>query len=519
MINKLKRALGFNPLRWLLNTRRMATLLREFPTDATQATAGAVHCGIVITPWQTTWIPWFSLGVGVLLARKGNRVTFLLDDQPFGKTGWRYHFVLGCIRSVMKPLRARHRVLDLSTLQGRAPLDEQARARAVELARLNAVWQLRGEIVPDGREHFTAQCERQMLQAYPAIAQVLQPGAFDLLFVPGGVWGNSGIWVQRARAAGIRVGTYDSGVTGLVLLASNGVACQLQDIPAAFARLKAQGPDSPDIAFAMREAQAEMERRRAGTDTFTYQYQVGGDGDRNPHYDGAVLLALNSSWDSAALGLHAIFEDTTAWIVQTVRHLLEHTDAPVIVRQHPVERLRIARSSDDYPTLLARHFGSHPRLHFIAATDKVNSYELMERVRAMVVYTSTIGTEAAAQGKPVVTASNAYYADLGFVHKARSKDHYLQLLEQAARGELRVSEAQQRDARLCYYLTQCCNWVFTPFNPADFHEWSQRSLESWYADPTVQRLLSSLQDNAPVAYLRHLERMAAARQQAQEARA
>lgn len=517
MIDKLKRAIGFNPLRWLLNTRRMATLLRDFPTDAAQAASSGVHCGIVITPWLTTWIPWFSLGVGVLLARKGNRVTFLLDDQPFGNVDWRYHFVLACIRSVMKPLRARYRVIDLSTLRGGAPLDAPARAEAVRLAHLNAVWQLRGEMVQDGREQYVTQCEQQMLVAYPAIARVLQPNAFDLLFVPGGVWGNSGIWVRCARAAGIRVGSYDSGTTGLVIIAANGVACQLQDIPAAFARLKAQGADSPDVDFAIREAQAEMQRRQAGTDNFAYQLQ--GDGANNAHYDGAVLLALNSSWDSAALGLHAVFEDTTDWIVQTVRHLLKHTDAPVIVRQHPAERLKFARSSDDYPTLLAKHFGQHPRLHFIAATDKVNSYELMNRVRAVVVYTSTIGTEAAAKGKPVVTASSSYYADLGFVDKATTREQYLRLLEQAARGELQVSAAQQRDAQLCYYLTQCCNWVFTPFNPADFHEWSCRPLSGWYADPNVQRLLSSLQDNTPVAYLRHLERMAATGQPAQEAQA
>jgi len=40
-----------------------------------------------------------------------------------------------------------------------------------------------------------------------------------------------------------------------------------------------------------------------------------------------------------------------------VKFLLEHTTTPVIVRQHPVERLEIARSSDDYRSLLARHFG------------------------------------------------------------------------------------------------------------------------------------------------------------------
>jgi hypothetical protein len=250
-----------------------------------------------------------------------------------------------------------------------------------------------------------------------------------------------------------------------------------------------------------------MARRRGGTDTFLSQVPDGGSGDAR--YDGGILVALNSSWDSAALGLHAVFTDNTDWIVQTVRYLLEHTEAPVIVRQHPAERLEIARTNDDYQAMLSQNVGAHPRLHFIAAADKINSYDLMQRVRALVVYTSTIGIEAAAHGKPVITPSNSYYARLGFVHRAGSREQYESLLSQAARDELTVDAAQRHDALLCYYLTQCCNWVFSPLNPSDFHQWSHRSLADWYADPNVQRMLVSLRDNVPVAYLNHVERMAA----------
>lgn len=510
MINKLKQTIGFNPLRWRANTQRMTALVHEFATRDADAPAGALHCGIVITPWLGTSVPWFTLAMGLLLARQGNRVTFLLDDQFFGANEWRYRFVLRCLRSVLQPLRARHRVIDLSAVKGSASGDARAAAEAARLARLNAVWELRGEMVQAGRQAFAAQCERQLLAAYPAIDHVVKPGAFDLLFMPGGVWGNSGIWSQCARAAGIRIGSFDSGGYGTVMLAANGVACQLQDIPAAFARLNAGG--AADASFAIGEAQAEMARRRAGVDTFMSQVQGSDGGDAR--YDGAVLLALNSSWDAAALGLHTVFEDNTDWIVRTVRHLLEHTDAPVIVRQHPAERLEIARTSDDYGALLQRHFGSHPRLHFIAAADKINSYDLMARVRALVVYTSTIGIEATAQGKPVITPSNSYYSGLGFVHKASSLEQYQALLQQAAAGGLAVNDAQRHDALLCYYLTQCCNWVFCPLNPADFHEWSQRPLSEWFADANVQRMLHSLRDNVPVAYLNHVERMAAARDRA-----
>ena len=155
------------------------------------------------------------------------------------------------------------------------------------------------------------------------------------------------------------------------------------------------------------------------------------------------------------------------------------------------------------------NFGSHPRLHFIAADDKINSYELMSKVRAVVVYTSTIGIEAAANSKPVITPSRSYYSSLGFVFKATNLDQYEDLLKRAAAGELKVSEEQKHKALTCYYITQCCNWIFSPFNPADYAEWSNRSLGEWYSDKEVRKMIRALCQSIPIAYLNHAERLTA----------
>ena len=324
--------------------------------------------------------------------------------------------------------------------------------------------------------------------------------------MPGGVWGSSGVWAELARAAGARVASYDSGGYGTLLLAVNGIACQLQDIPRAFALLKADTASRGKRDFIVESALAEMGRRRAGTDKFASQ--VKGSREVDARYAGATLLALNSSWDSAALGLHGVHESTLEWIIETTRFLLDTTSAPVIVRQHPVERLEIARSNDDYGALLARHFGNHPRLHFIAASDPVNSYDLLEQVALVVVYTSTIGIEAAAHGKPVVTASRSYYSDLGFVRKAASLADYHRALSDALSGRFTVTPAMRDDALCCYYLTQCCNWVFTPFTIESFVEWSRQDLHQLSQQASVQAIVKALEQNVPVAYVNHLARLA-----------
>lgn len=498
----LRSRVGFNPLAWLRDTRRMRRLAAEFRDASPAERSDGVRFVVVITPWMGTAVPWFSLACGLLLASRGNRVTFVVDDLAFGINPTRFRFVVQRILSVLDELRGSRQVIRLSTVA--PPAGNQAES-VDALAELNAVWLLRGEMSSEGRAAYVAQTRRELARSDGAIAGVLAAGAFDAIFVPGGVWGSTGLWTRHARARGIRVASFDSGGYGTLMLAVNGIASQLQDIPRAFELLKAHAGSDAERALIARSASEEMDRRRAGTDKFASQVQQTVRPDER--FRGGVLVALNSSWDSAALGLHAVFANSTEWIVETVKHLLEHTSAPVIVRQHPAERLEIARTSDDYRGLLTRTFGAHPRLHFIAADEPVNSYDLLEQVAAVVVYTSTIGTEATVRGKPVITASNSYYADLGFVRKATSLEQYRDLLVEAAEGRCAVTQRMREDAQWCYYLTQCCNWVFSPFNPEGFSDWGRYSLLELGRHDKVRTTVQALEDGTPVAYLNHLAKL------------
>lgn len=504
MLKKLKNFIGFNPVAWIKNTRRMLQLASEMSPTAAKSKEG-LYAGVVVTPWLGTSVPWFTVGIGLLLARKGHQVTFILDDFVFGKNRLRYSFVLACLRTVLHRIEQRHKVVVMSQVDAEKVLEVDASSQIRKLAVLNTVWEFRGEMKSEGRSAFEDLCEKQLQVAYAPIKRTVSENKFDLLFMPGGVWGTTGIWAATAQAAGTRIGSFDSGGYGTAMLAVDGIACQLQDIPKAFALMSQEADAQKSKLAASEEALVEMERRRSGVDPFMSQIMgtTGGD-DR---HNGAILLALNSSWDSAALGLHAIFQNNTDWIIQTVKFLLENTSTPVIVRQHPAERLEIARTTDDYAALLRDNFGSHSRLHFIAAADKINSYELMSRVSAIVVYTSTIGIEAAAYGKPVITPSRSYYSNLGFVYKATSRTQYQDLLLRSVAKDLNLSDKQKSDALICFYLTQCCNWIFTQFNPADYSDWSKRSLVDWFNDKEVSKMLYSLGNNVPIAYLNHLERI------------
>jgi hypothetical protein len=498
-------ALGFNPVGWVRNTRRMQADVSAFLQQYAATGGQGPRILAVITPWQGTSVPWYTLALALLLHARGCRISFVLDDFRFGDKPWRYAFVLRCLRAMLRSLQERFEVVTLSSLAQPSDVGSGHAPMVHALAQMNTTWQLRGEMLATGRQAYVDQCLVQIGRADRPIARLLDGGRYDVVLVPGGVFGTSGLWVAHARARSLRTCSFDAGGYGVAMFATNGVASHLSDIPEAFGRLKAHGSPA-EHAFAHDAALVEMGKRRQGVDAFSSQIARAGGGDAR--HDGAVLIALNSSWDAAALGLHTVFQDNSTWIVETVRHVLAKTPANVIVRQHPVERLPMGWTSDDYRELLQRHFGDEPRLHFIAATDSINSYALLARVCMVVTYTSTIGIEAAALGKPVVSPSRAYYTGLGFVRKAEDLSGYEALLSAGAAGQLSVSAQMRADAHLCYYLTQCCNWFFSPFNPSDFAIWSRLGLAALHTDDRIQVAVRALADGIPLAYLNHRQRLA-----------
>ena len=501
---KLGEMVGINPLRWTASVRDVLAFADQIATHSAQH-AGAVPAkrsiGIVVNCWLTTWVPWYSIIVGLLLSSRGNKIVFIFDDLPFSDSPVVSAFIRSCIRRVLRRLSRRHWVITVSEhLSGDAPMPRDAGAHINRLAELNAVHRMRGEMVAEGRAAYTALVHGQLTAAFPAIAATLDKIECDAVVVPGGVYGTSGLWLYAGTERGIRVSSFDAG-SGIMLLAAHGIAAQLQDIPRGFEQLKRHGEGAELDSFMVMKARGEIEKRHGGRSAFNYQQAAKSERALDP-YKGAVLIALNSSWDQAALGLHVVFRNSAEWIVESVRWILQNTESSVVVRQHPSERFELTRTTDDYEKLLRGEFGANSRVHFIAAADPINTYDLLSVASCVLAYTSTFGVEATALRKPTIVASSCYYANLGFVWSDRSAESYFDHLAQAIRGDLLVTPARERDALLCYYATQVCNWIFTPFNPVS-DDFFRRSVADLSAARDVDLILEVIETGTPACVLNH----------------
>ena len=182
----------------------------------------------------------------------------------------------------------------------------------------------------------------------------------------------------------------------------------------------------------------------------------------------------------------------------------------LLVRQHPAERLAIGSTSDDYRDLLESFFGFNDRIRLIHASDHVNSYELIDRVKMVLVASTTFGVEAAALGAPVLTSANCYYSTMDFVYSAKTKEKYFQLLYQLSSDTF--SHVLEIDnAYLCFYLTQNCNWVWSDIYPEDVSEWlGDFSFDKCKADVQLQNELTAIIDGIPISHLNHLDMLRSA---------
>lgn len=452
---------------------------------------------VVIMPWVETPAPWYAIMLAIGLVRRGRDVVLVWDDTGFPERGLtKQNLAIGRVLAYVGRVLP---VVRVSTQPSVAMVERDVQL-VDTIAVQNFTWKHRGAQPSATYESRLTEIRDALTNSLPLIRGTLDHLDVDLVVVPGGVYGTSGLFRLLAAERGCRAATFDATPT-VAKLCVDGVAAQATDIPRAFAALLDSDVETRRVACKL--AEEEFDLRQAGLDRRTTQVVAS---QSTSNSADCVLIPLNVEWDTAALGMHAFFADTVDWVTSTVAEVLQLDDAgPVVVRQHPAERHKASHSQLDMASILLARFGDDERVRFVSAGDPVSTYDLIRSARVVLPFVSTIGIEAAAMGRPVVPSGSAYYADLGFVWAAASRDDYLGFVRRGVRGTLPLLPDQTDRAWLCYYLTTICNPVPTDFTgtPSDFPDWIRRAPDELFADPAVSDLLEALDRDIPVSLVRH----------------
>jgi len=140
-----------------------------------------------------------------------------------------------------------------------------------------------------------------------------------------------------------------------------------------------------------------------------------------------VLLAANVLGDSLTLGRNVFAESMSEWITRTVQYFAKRTDAQLVVRIHPGEK--IVPQAKSMGTVVHEALPELPsHIHVIGALDNVNTYDLIEIANLGLAYTTTVGVETAMNGIPVISCGDTHYRGRGFTIDPNSWDEYFSTL-------------------------------------------------------------------------------------------
>ena len=208
------------------------------------------------------------------------------------------------------------------------------------------------------------------------------------------------------------------------------------------------------------------------------------------NYD--ITIFLNIEFDTSALGLHGIFENDYVWITRTIKYLVQNTDFTIAIREHPMLRDVGRTNLSD----IIHEYSKNKRIHYYEYSADISSYDLIERSKVVLVLSSKVGMEAAMCGKRVISESNCYYSDASFIKHAKNEEEYFQYIIKAVNNDEIISEEEQWEAGLYYYLTQMCGAA--RIENYWFNEWVQRDFQDIASDKGVKMMLEAFMDGEPL---------------------
>lgn len=249
-----------------------------------------------------------------------------------------------------------------------------------------------------------------------SVDRVLDAFAPDVVLMVSGLFTAERVIRERALVRGARVTTYEVAPRAGALVLSHDTPAPMYDMTAAWDAVR----DRPLDARQQTAIERLMSDRARGVGAHERYFDAAaGEArllrERFGATDGRRLVSLftNITWDSAALDRDVGFDSMLDWIESAARALDDVPDAELVVRLHPGE----ARwgTSDDIAAIVAgRLGGARPRVHFVAATEPLDSYQLMDASDLVLTYASTVGMEAAVRGIPVAVAGDTHYRGRGF---------------------------------------------------------------------------------------------------------
>ncbi len=149
-----------------------------------------------------------------------------------------------------------------------------------------------------------------------------------------------------------------------------------------------------------------------------------------------VTIFTNVVFDTSQAHANILFDDMFQWLAALSDVIRRHPDTQFVVRAHPDEdRPGKASRESVADWVQAAGWLDLPNVSLLSPSEYVSSYEVVQRSRLVLVYSSSIGLEASIEGTPVLCAGKARYTQSPTVILPNSREAYLEELERLLSAE------------------------------------------------------------------------------------
>jgi hypothetical protein len=306
--------------------------------------------------------------------------------------------------------------------------------KAVEQVTLyDAQYTLQREDVKRDEPIYHLRLERNLEAARKAYTY-FQDNRPDVVIVPNGMIQEYGIVYATARLLEIPAVTYEFGEQDRVFWLDQNELVMFHYTDRAWEKYRGSVLDQ-----GQRDWLESFLKARQGVhvgNTFAHLYQkisrFGPESSRSAlGLDGrpVVLLPTNVLGDSATLGRTLFSQSMGEWIERIIPYFAAHSEVQWVIRIHPAETWTVGPSVAEIIRKAMPKLPPH--IHLVGATEKINTYDLMDISDLALVYTTTAGLEIALRGIPVLVSGRAHYRKKGFTLDSDTWDGYFGLLDAA----------------------------------------------------------------------------------------
>ena len=140
-------------------------------------------------------------------------------------------------------------------------------------------------------------------------------------------------------------------------------------------------------------------------------------GTKISRFNAVVPVFTNVVFDTSQVHANTIFETMFDWLDSLLPVFKRYPETLFVIRAHPDES-RIGKQSRESVAQWAQNnrITENKNVVFIDSSERVSSYELIQRSKLVMIFNSTIGLEAAILGKPVLAAGRSRFTQIPTVH-------------------------------------------------------------------------------------------------------